>query len=241
MPPVKVAFGCTAYGPIWAPAVSSWLAMIAWTSRQLELQVIGQIAGAGVTDRMYTHSAGNALINDFIAIDDATHLFLTEMDMILPKETILNLLALDKDIATGIYFLRNGNGQACLYKKTVTPADNPYPHTPVSVFPTDEPFQVDCPGLGCVLIKREVFSKVLQPHFDLKEYTYGSDMYFYTKVKQAGIEVWADPKTMAYQIDYTVVGPEDYYNRIRTDPKFASTGFIIGKQDEPLRTLVGKS
>lgn len=232
----KVAFGCTAYGPIWAPAVSSWLAMLAYTSRQLEVQCIGQIAGAGCTDRTYTHSAENALVKDFISIDDATHIFMTEMDMILPKETILNLLALDKDIACGVYFLRNGNGQACLYKKTVTPADNPYPHTPVSLFPLDKPFQIDCAGLGCVLIKRDVFGKIKQPYFDLKEYTYGSDMYFYTNVKEAGIEVWADPKTMCWQIDYTVVGPEDYHKRMVEDPNFAKTGFIIGKQDEPVLT-----
>jgi len=234
MPPAKVAFGCTAYGPIWAPAVSSWLAMVAWTSRQMETQVIGQIAGAGVTDRLYTHSAENTLVKDFIGIEDATHLFLTEMDMILPKEAILNLLAVDKPVVSGVYFLRNGNGQACLYKKTICPADNPYPHTPVSLFPLDKPFPIDCAGLGCVLIKREVFGKIKQPYFDLKEYTYGSDMYFYTNVKQAGIEVWADPKTMCWQIDYTVVGPEDYKKRMTEDPSFGKTGFIIGQQNDPV-------
>lgn len=233
--PAKVAFGCTAYGPIWAPAVSSWLAMLAYTSRQMEVQQIGQIAGAGVTDKMYTHSAENALIKDFIAIEDATHIFLAEMDMILPKETILTLLEADKPIISGVYFLRNGNGQPCLYQKTVTPADNPYPHTPVSLFPTDAPFRVDCPGLGCVLMKREVFSKIKQPYFDLKEYTYGSDMYFYTNAKTAGVEVWAHPKVMCYQIDYTVVGPEDYYRKLVEDPKFGSTGFIIGKDHVALK------
>jgi hypothetical protein len=56
-------------------------------------------------------------------------------------------------------------------------------------------------------------------------------------VKDAGIEVWADPKTMCHQIDYTVVGPEDYYKRMQEDPSFGKTGFIIGKQEEPVGSL----
>src|SRR2546427_7576184 len=231
----NIAFGSTGYGPLWAPAVSSWLAMLAYTARQLEVRFIGQIAGAGVTDRTYTHSAENKLVEDFISIPDATHLFLTEMDMILPKETILTLLEVDKPVVSGIYFLPNGNGQPCLYQKTVTPADNPYPHTPVSIFPTDAPFRVDCPGLGCVLIKREVFGKIAMPYFDLKEYKYGSDMYFYTNAKTAGIEVWAHPKVLCWQIDYTVVGPEDYYRKLKDDPNFGKQGFIIGATQEHLQ------
>ena len=226
----RVVFASTAYGPLWAPAVNSWLTALAYTARYLHVENSGMLLGSGVTDRQYTHSAENTLVENFL--DDklcsgATHLFFTEMDMILPRDAIVKLLEMDVDIATGVYFLRGGDGQPCLYKKILTTRDNPWVHTPVSIFPTQEPFRVDCPGLGCVLFKRKVFETLKYPWFDLAEGKYGSDMYFYTNAKTAGLEVWANPKVMCGQIDYTVVEFDDYVNRVKNDPKFAASGYII--------------
>lgn len=226
----KVVFASTAYGPLWAPAVNSWLTMLAYTARHLHVEHSGTLLGSGVTDRQYTHSAENTLVENFLdgtLCPGATHLFFTEMDMILPKNAIVDLLEMDVDIATGIYFLRGGDGQPCLYKKVITTRENPWVHTPVSMFPTYENFRVDCPGFGCVLFKRKVFETVKFPWFDLAEGKYGSDMYFYTKAKDAGLEVWANPKVMCDQIDYQVVGYQDYVNRCEKDPKFASSGYLI--------------
>lgn len=224
----KVVFASTNYGPLWRPVVDSWLRLVAFTSRQMTVEMTGSIAGIGVTDRSYTHSAQNALVKDFLSIPDATHLFLTESDMILPDDCIIKLLALDKDMASGLYFLRHGNGQPCLYKKTFVHRDNKFLHSPVSLFPTSEPFRIDCSGVGCVLIKRKVFETVEFPWFDLKEANYGSDMYFYTKTKEAGLELWVDPRVLCCQIDYTIWNLDDYHNRLKTDPEFAKNGFIIG-------------
>lgn len=231
--PVNIAFGATNYGPLWAPAVASWLQAVAYASREFTVKHVGKLLGAGVTDRMYTHSAENRLIADILADQSFTHIFLTECDMILPYETIPRLLEVDKPIVSGVYFLRNGNGQSCLFTKAVYNKQEPWPHTPVSIFPEDKPFKLGpkggCPGLGCVLIQREVFEKVPYPWFDLSEGHYGSDMYFYTKAFEKDLEVWIQPKVMAGQIDYTVVSVEDYHRRLQDDPTFASSGFIIGR------------
>lgn len=238
----KVVFASTGYGPLWAPAVSSWLACIAHTANNLvTMTTAGKISGAGITDRMYTHSAENTLVKDFLNIPDATHLFFTEMDMLLPEDAILKLLEMDVDIASGIYFLRNGGGQPCLYKKLITTKGNQYMHTPVSMFPQDEPFRIDCPGFGCVLFKRSVFETLAFPWFDLKEVGYGSDMFFYTNARNAGIEVWATPKVMCGQIDYTVVTLDDYRQRLETDPDFTKTGCIIGMSEQREAQLRGAS
>ena len=225
---VNVVFASTAYGPLWAPAVSSWLRAVGYASRHFTVSHLGLLGGVGVSDRQYTHASQNALAKDFLDDERFTHLFFTEMDMILPPDAIVKLLELDKPIAAGIYFLRHGNGQPCLFQKILTSKENPWVHSPVTGFPLTEPFRVDNPGLGCVLFKREVFAKLEEPYFDLAAKKYGSDMYFYSKVKWAGVECWAHPGVMCDQIDYKVEQFADYLKRMKEDPKYVGSGVILG-------------
>lgn len=231
--PVNVAFGVTAYGPCWAPAVDSWLKVVGVTARHCAIHHIGKVGGTGVTDRQYTHSAENILVTDFLNNPDMTHLFFTEIDMILPDDAIIKLLALDKPIAAGLYHLRNGRGAPCLFQKVLTSRENPYVFSPVTAFPTVTPFRVDHVGFGCVLFRREVFEhpKMQFPWFDLKENMYGSDMYFYTKVKDADIPVWVDPTIRCNQIDYKIETFADYEQRLKDDPKYAQSGVVIGASE----------
>ena len=238
--PARVAWGMVAYGPFpYAEVYASHMAAISFASRYFATRFVdGQalIRTVGSSDRMYTHSAENRLVEEFLE-SDATHLFMTEMDVVLPIDTLPALLQLDKPIASGLYFLRNGRGQPCLYVKGITPGMNPFPHVPVSLFPQSEPFKLGdrggCPGLGCVLIRREVFEKIERPWFDLKEYNprtaegYGSDMYFYTKVRDAGFEVWVDPRIRCGHMDYTHVGFDDHLKRLKDDPEYGKHGFIL--------------
>jgi hypothetical protein len=233
----RVCFAATNYGPLWKPVVEGWLACVAHTQRRFYVETPGtrEIAGGAVTDRMYTHSAENALAEAFLnAHPRLTHIFMTECDMILPHDAIIKLLEVDQPVVSGVYFLRKGRGQSCLYVKTYTTKDNPYVHSPVSLFPTDRPFMLDpkghggCPGLGCVLIRREVFERVPKPWFDLKENYYGSDMYFWTKVRDAGFDVWVNPAVQCGQIDYEVTSIHDYHKRLTEDKDFAASGYIIG-------------
>lgn len=232
--PAKVAWGMVAYGPFpYAPVYASHMCAVAFASRYFATKFINGdslVRSVGSTDRMYTHSAENLVAKEFLE-SDCTHLFMTEMDMVLPIDIIPALLALDKPVASGLYFLRGGKGEPCLYVKTITPPDNPYPHTPVRIFPHEEPFKLGkkggCPGLGCVLIRREVFEKIEYPYFDLKENGYGSDMYFYTKVRDAGFEVWVDPRMRCGHMDYTEVNFEDHLKRLKEDPEYGGKGFIL--------------
>jgi hypothetical protein len=236
--PVNIAFTSTGYGPLWAPAVASWLRCVAVGSRHFTVTQLGKIGGAGVTDRQYTHSAENQLVADFLAEESFTHLFMTEADMILPPDTLQKLIELEKPIASGIYFLRNGRGQPCLFQKVLTSRENPYVFSPVTAFPTTESFRVDHPGLGCVLFQREVFAQLKDPYFDLAAKMYGSDMYFFTKVKDADIEVWAHPGVMCGQIDYKEESFDDYKQRLVEDPKYAQSGVILGTSERHRRGLV---
>lgn len=246
MTPPRIVWAMVAYGPFpYAPVYTSHMRAISYASRHYATTFLDGTAGilsAFSTDRMYTHSAENLVARRFLEETDGTHLFLTEMDMILPIDTITKLVALDKPIASGLYFLRGGKGQACLYAPSpITPPANKYPHTPITIFPTEAPFKLakagGCAGLGCVLIKREVFEAIEEPWFDLKEKNprtqegYGSDMYFYTKVREAGFEVWVDPTVRCGHMDYTVEEFDGYLERLKSgDPKIGR-GMIIGAPD----------
>lgn len=230
----KVGFGATNYGPMWSPVVASWLRAVGYASRYLEVQQLGGLCGVGVTDRQYTHMAENQLVQDFLNIPDLTHLFLTESDMILPHDIIPKLLTHDKDIVSGIYFLRTRrpewSGQPCLYKRVVIDPSKQgeYGQNPIHIFPTMELFKADCAGLGCVLIKRHVFEKLTYPWFDLNATKYGSDMYFYKHAKDAGFQLWVDPTVQSSQIDYYEVTIDDWKWRIENDVNFRKMGFVIG-------------
>ncbi|MGI9298578.1 MAG: hypothetical protein ACR2QC_11885 [Gammaproteobacteria bacterium] len=243
----KIVFACTNYGPIWAPAVESWLRCISRTTRDLVEQGRGCISGTGISDRCYTSSSENQQIAGFLAQQNATHLFWTESDMILPDDAILKLLEIDKPIASGVYFLRDGWGQPCLYKQVVKMRKRRrekeaewqlYSHTPVTIFPQDEPFKLGdskssgVPGFGCVLIKREVLEAMTPPWCEISEGKHGSDMYFYKHACDAGAEVWIHPGVMCGQIDYNVFSVEDYYDRMAEDPEFGGSGYIIGMPEK---------
>lgn len=244
--PVNIVFGIPGYGPLWAPAVESWLRCIAYTSRELSVTFAGKLGGTGVTDRMYTSSAENRLVDGFLAIPEATHLFLTEQDMILEKDAILQLLEADKPIISGVYFLRASHplalGQPCLYRQVAmvshrkTKGDPPYAQTPVSLFPQQEPFRLGdvktagCPGLGCVLMQRQVFHTIPAPWFRVLENQAGSDLYFYKQAQLAGLDVWVDPRVRCGQVDYYCTTIEDYQARLEYDEGFRSSGYIIGAE-----------
>jgi hypothetical protein len=235
----NVAFTSTGYGPLWAPAVSSWLKVVGFTARHFAIQHLGKIGGAGVTDRTYTHTAENQLVKDFLDHEDMTHLFMTEADMILPHDCIVRLMEMDQDIASGVYFLRNsipeGRGQPCLYKRPVAKlaehakGANPYGQYPVTIFPTEEPFEAGASGLGCVLIRRRVFETLPYPWFDMGAQTCGSDMYFYKHAADHGFKLWVDPRVRCGQIDYYTTTIDDWHWQLEHNPDFGRAGYIIGK------------
>jgi len=216
------------YGAIWAPAYQTHMAAIAKASRLMTVTHMGSVAGVGATDRMALDVAENVLCEQFLTIEKATHIFMTELDMLLPEDTIERLLAVDKDIVSGIYFLREGHGQPCLYKKMLGAPENPYAKTPLTIFPLTEPWQLNgCPGVGCVLIKREVFAKMEKPWWHIDPGHHGSDMYFYTRAVDAGCEVWVEPRVRCGQIEYVNWSFDHYWARLQHDPEFPKHGGII--------------
>ena len=234
----KVAWAMPIYGPVPSVVYQNHVAAAAYASRYLTIHDMGKIPLVGTTDKMYLHSASNTLVREFLETD-CTHLFWTEMDMMLPFWAIPVLLRHDKPICSGVYFLRQGDGQPCLYMRTdeANVRTGIYGLLPVSVFPEDALFKVHCPGFGCVMFQREVFEKIDPPWFDLKEgwddekkmkTGYGQDTFFYSKASDANLDVWVDSSIHCAQVDFKFTSIHEYRKRISA-PDYKAEGFIIGE------------
>lgn len=115
----------------------------------------------------------------------ATHLLFVDYDMYFPPDTISKLLKQDKDIIGAAYNTR-GDGS----RPTAVPVDEAS---------TDKPFKCQAMGTGLLLIKLSVFDKFKAPWFmfgyeEDGTLRYGEDTYFCQRaIKEAGLDVWADP------------------------------------------------
>lgn len=220
---VRIAWSTTNYGPIESVVYQNHLAAIANAARSFDLAYVG------VTDKMYTHTASNVLAESALehCID---YVFFTENDMLLPFDIITklyeNIQKTDLDACSGLYFLRGDGRQPCLYNRDDT-NKNKYAFVPVLLVPENELFEIDCPGMGCVLLKTDVFRKVGKPWFDLKEDNYGQDIYFYSKAKDAGIKVGVDSSiTCGHLCERRVVTIKDYQDWL-LEHKTDRAGFVL--------------
>ena len=121
-----------------------------------------------------------------------SHVFFIDDDMAMPPDTLIRLLAHDKDVVTGLYLMRS------------------YPHFPV-IF--DEAFEngfnkhiylednqeglipiTNC-GLGCVLINTRIFEHLEKPYVRLGEVEkdgWSDDIGFFNRVREAGFSLYCD-------------------------------------------------
>jgi len=232
---IRLGWAMPNYGPIFNSVYASHLAAIAVASRYMTVERVGKLPLVGCTDRMYVHQAANRMVDE-ARETSMTHIFWTESDMILPNDALVRLLEVNKDIVSGVYFLR-GSGDPCLYAPPpVETKENPYLHTPLTIYDERGPFKLHkraggCPGMGCVLMRLSVFDQMERPYFDLKANSegkrdgYGQDLYFYTKVRWAGIEVWVEPGVISDQVETSVVGYADYRKRLLEKGRTRS-GFV---------------
>ncbi|MBN3037234.1 MAG: hypothetical protein JW834_02200, partial [Candidatus Diapherotrites archaeon] len=113
-----------------------------------------------------------------------THLFFMDSDMVFPPNALKKLLSLDKPVAGGLYF------------RTVPPykplllqyKDGGY--KTMYEFPDNEVVPVDATGTGCLLIKREVLEKMMEPWFKFTDVS--EDFQFCRNARQSGFDIFVD-------------------------------------------------
>lgn len=103
----------------------------------------------------YTVDKARDLSAETAIAEQAEYLFFIDHDVILPTKALLRLVARDADIASGLYFTRS---------------KPPFPLVFVDGHPTmdwtpGDVVQVDAVGMGCTLIRRELFEQLEPPWF----------------------------------------------------------------------------
>ena len=123
------------------------------------------------------------------------YLFSVDSDIILPKDALVNLLNADKDIISGLYIQRKTDQHILeIYQDNDRGGVENIPFRAIEhmgVIP------IAASGMGCCLIKGEVFRRMEYPHFFYQSaidhaQTISEDVYFCNKARSLGFEVWAD-------------------------------------------------
>ncbi len=133
--------------------------------------------------------ARNDLVNMALR-DKCDFIMFIDSDTLIPAGAISELLKMDVDIASGLYF---GKGKPYLPVARIKEGGR---HFFLEDFEFNQIMEVEGVGMGCCLIKAKVFEKIKYPYFKLEwrttegvQYQIAEDLYFCDEVQKQGIKV----------------------------------------------------
>ncbi len=131
-------------------------------------------------------------------IPKATHILFVDYDVIPRPNTLKRLLSHDKDIIAGVYPMSFDSCIAWCMSR-----EEPFVPLQINDLPNNL-FKAKTVSNGMMLVKTEVFDKLEWPYF---KHLYipgtlqmGHDVYFCQKAREAGYDLWVDPKVKCEHI-----------------------------------------
>lgn len=127
----------------------------------------------------------------------ADYVLMVDSDIILPQDAVDLLIEDNDSVVVGVYPRKNTNcGETELFKLGTYDYVNRYTYSEVEK--QQERFQIKGSGLGCAMIKTELFSKLSYPYFKFVTYDDGDvlseDLFFCSNATQVGISIFADSR-----------------------------------------------
>lgn len=122
------------------------------------------------------------------------YLLSVDSDIVLPNDALVKMLAADKPIISGLYIQRIPNTHTLeVYMDNNDGCIN----IPYDRIENRGVVEIAACGMGCALIKSEVFRTLAYPHYVYTSAlnhanTVSEDIYFCMKARKAGFSVWAD-------------------------------------------------
>jgi predicted peroxiredoxin len=169
--------------------------------------------GLSSTDKKPLDAARNFLAEKLP--DDADYLLFLDSDTLPPSDAIEKLLAHDKPIVGGLYFMRMPPFWPLMMKRDAATGL----YAAIKDWPENSLVEVDSTGLGCLLIKREVFEKIEKPWFKF-EPPLSEDFYFCRRARDAGYKIFVDTSVKCEHLGTFSVNHEFYMRNVKNNPQF---------------------
>lgn len=138
--------------------------------------------------------------------NECTHVFFMDDDVIVPRDGIKRLLEHNKDIASGLYLMRNHPHQPIAFAEY--DMDGKCRH--IDVRGLTGLVEVAATGLGCLLVKTDVFRKLEEPWIrmgELESDMWCDDLGFFKRAREAGYMGWLDTDLLVKHIASITVEP----------------------------------
>ncbi len=170
--------------------------------------------------------ARNAAVEHFLKAKRYTHLFFVDADVVVPPDSIINLLNDKHDVVNGWYLSRKGTGYPVIMKRegkfngwcNIDNFNTYKSYSPsefLDLVPTaDNPNLIKVPavGAGCQLVKREVYEKLGdKPYYEShnKFHDFGEDLYFCENCYKNNINIWIDKRVFCGHIGWKMLYREE--------------------------------
>ena len=136
------------------------------------------------------------------AIDNkCDYIFFIDSDTLIQKGQLEKLLSHDKDAISGISYMKQLPYYSLIRKKIGYRLYNPIEQSGTELI------RIDGAGLGCFLVKTDVFNNIEYPWFQFKYVKHedkwrhvGEDLYFCDQLENAKIEMYCDPTVQCVHI-----------------------------------------
>ena len=163
----------------------------------------------------------------------AEYLMFLDSDQIIQSDTIDKLayhLDNGEDIVTTLIFRKDPPYQPCVFS---TQKELPNKQIALNFYDLEfqdltKPFYVASCGMGCMMMKTEIFNNIPSPWFLPRPYT-GEDITFIWEATQKGYKILCDPTIEVGHIGYKNFTRKDYLKNIQ-DKNYFLNGSINGAE-----------
>lgn len=192
-----------------------------WVPRSFPIALLGLYTNEEIYRRLSFNDefpidhCRNKMVEEALSDSKITHVWFLDSDITPPRDAMVHLLGMDKDIAGLLCFSRRlPDIYPIIYEEH--PKNRSLQRYVVEYKPGIK--QYDATGTGCLMVKRKVFEKVPKPWFKLEEYNgnpVGEDIYFCKKARKHGFKVWVDTaKTCRHA---TIIDIDERHYAIKRD------------------------
>lgn len=199
MPSMKI---CPTF-TVGVPTVSSARLTVGWAAG---FRHLGMPLGSTVAEKFVFDTDVATARNDIVQMAlelDTDYVFFLGDDVVPPGNALTTLWARNVDVVTGVYWTKASPQLPYLWRG--------YQKAPYTDWTAGEFFRIDIGGCDCLLVKTDVFRRMDPPWFS-REWLFSADQpepspiatedyYFYARLKEHGIDAWADTAVQCWHED----------------------------------------